>query len=66
MRRLMRWCGIGLIVGSLSLGIVWGGQPVQRAGIVWGDRAQGGIVWVYRDHRYGVDDGEWFLHGLFA
>ena len=26
----------------------------------------GATVWIYRDHRYGVDDGEWFLHGLFA
>jgi hypothetical protein len=24
------------------------------------------MVWIYRDHRYGTDDGEWFLHGLFA
>jgi hypothetical protein len=45
MRRLMRWCGIGIVVGSLALGIVWGDPPVQRAGIAWGDRAQGGIVW---------------------
>ena len=26
----------------------------------------GAIVWIYRDHRYGTDDGEWFVHGLFA
>ena len=26
----------------------------------------GEIVWIYRDHRYGIDDGEWFLHGVFA
>ena len=24
------------------------------------------LMWIYRDHRYGVDDGEWFLHGVFA
>ena len=24
---------------------------------------RGEIVWIYRDHRYGIDDGEWFLHG---
>ena len=24
------------------------------------------FVWIYRDHRYGTDDGEWFVHGLFA
>ncbi len=27
---------------------------------------QGEIMWIYRDHRYGIDDGEWFLHGVFA
>ena len=26
----------------------------------------GEIMWIYRDHRYGIDDGEWFLHGMFA
>jgi hypothetical protein len=47
MRRLQAWCGIGLLVVSLVLGVARGGQPVQRAGIVWGDRqqARSGIVW---------------------
>ena len=27
---------------------------------------EGAIVWIYRDHRYGVDAGEWFVHGLFS
>ena len=26
----------------------------------------GEIAWIYRDHRYATDDGEWFMHGLFA
>jgi len=24
------------------------------------------MAWIYRDHRYATDDGEWFMHGLFA
>lgn len=24
------------------------------------------LAWIYRDHRYGTDAGEWFMHGLFA
>ena len=27
---------------------------------------RGETVWIYRDHRYGLEDGEWFLHGLFG
>jgi len=30
------------------------------------ENPRGETVWIYRDHRYGTDDGEWFLHGLFA
>ena len=31
-----------------------------------GRRPTATTAWIYRDHRYGIDDGEWFLHGLFA
>ena len=30
------------------------------------ENPRGETVWIYRDHRYGADDGEWFLHGYFA
>ena len=30
------------------------------------ENPRGETVWIYRDHRYGIDDGEWFLHGVFA
>src|SRR5204862_144244 len=23
-------------------------------------------AWIFRDHRHGTDDGEWWLHGWFA
>ena len=43
----------------------WDGNDVRRDYFV-AETQDGEIVWIYRDHRYGVDDGEWFLHGLFA
>ncbi|HVE48839.1 MAG TPA: DNA polymerase Y family protein [Casimicrobiaceae bacterium] len=43
----------------------WDGHDVRRDYFV-AENPAGEIVWVYRDHRYGVDDGEWFLHGVFA
>jgi len=43
----------------------WDGRDFRRDYFV-AENPHGGIVWIYRDHRYGVDDGEWFLHGLFA
>ena len=43
----------------------WDGADVRRDYFV-AESPQGGIMWIYRDHRYGIDDGEWFLHGVFA
>jgi protein ImuB len=43
----------------------WDGAEVRRDYFVAAD-PHGEIVWIYRDHRYGIDDGEWFLHGVFA
>ena len=43
----------------------WDGSDVRRDYYV-AESPQGETAWIYRDHRYGTDDGEWFLHGLFA
>ena len=43
----------------------WDGADVRRDYFVASTPA-GETVWIYRNHRYGIDDGEWFLHGLFA
>ena len=43
----------------------WDGRDVRRDYYV-AENPNGEIVWIYRDHRYGTDDGEWFLHGVFA
>jgi protein ImuB len=43
----------------------WDGRDCRRDYFV-AETPQGEIVWIYRDHRYGTDDGEWFLHGVFA
>jgi protein ImuB len=43
----------------------WDGADVRRDYFIANTPA-GETVWIYRDHRYGIDDGEWFLHGLFA
>jgi protein ImuB len=43
----------------------WDGRDVRRDYFV-AENPRGEIVWIYRDHRYGIDDGEWFLHGVFA
>lgn len=43
----------------------WDGRDVRRDYFV-AESPRGEIVWIYRDHRYGTDDGEWFLHGYFA
>ena len=43
----------------------WDGRDCRRDYFV-AENPKGEIVWIYRDHRYGTDDGEWFLHGLFA
>ena len=43
----------------------WDGADVRRDYFV-AESPRGETVWVYRDHRYGIDDGEWFLQGLFA
>ena len=43
----------------------WDGADMRRDYFV-ADTPDGATAWIYRDHRYGIDDGEWFLHGLFA
>jgi len=43
----------------------WDGADVRRDYFI-AENPRGQIAWIYRDHRYGIDDGEWFLHGLFA
>ncbi len=43
----------------------WDGADVRRDYFVARTPADE-TVWIYRDHRYGIEDGEWFLHGLFA
>ena len=43
----------------------WDGADVRRDYFIANSPA-GETAWIYRDHRYGIDDGEWFLHGFFA
>jgi protein ImuB len=43
----------------------WDGRDVRRDYFVAAN-PRGETVWIYRDHRYAIDDGEWFLHGVFA
>lgn len=43
----------------------WDGTDIRRDYFV-AETPDGASVWVFRDHRYGTADGEWFLHGLFA
>jgi len=43
----------------------WDGVDVRRDYFV-AENPRGETTWIYRDHRYGIDDGEWFLHGVFA
>lgn len=43
----------------------WDGSDVRRDYYV-AESPQGETAWIYRDHRYASDDGDWFLHGLFA
>jgi hypothetical protein len=43
----------------------WDGADVRRDYFV-AENPRGEVMWIYRDHRYGIDDGEWFLHGVFA
>ena len=43
----------------------WDGADVRRDYYV-AESPAGELAWIFRDHRRGTDDGEWFLHGLFA
>jgi len=43
----------------------WDGADVRRDYFV-AESPQGALMWIYRDHRYGTEDGEWFVHGLFG
>lgn len=43
----------------------WDGRDLRRDYFV-AESPRGETAWIYRDHRRGTDDGDWFLHGLFA
>jgi protein ImuB len=43
----------------------WDGADVRRDYFV-AENPRGETVWIYRDHRYGIDDGEWFMLCIFA
>lgn len=43
----------------------WDGGDVRRDYFV-AESPAGEVAWIFRDHRRGTDDGDWFLHGLFA
>ncbi|MDH5265696.1 MAG: DNA polymerase Y family protein [Betaproteobacteria bacterium] len=43
----------------------WDGRDVRRDYFV-AENPRGETVWIYRDHRCGLGDGEWFLHGIFG
>jgi len=43
----------------------WDGGDCRRDYFV-AETPAGEIAWIYRDHRHATDDGEWFMHGLFA
>ncbi|MDH5288154.1 MAG: DNA polymerase Y family protein [Betaproteobacteria bacterium] len=43
----------------------WDGGDVRRDYFV-AESPSGEVAWIFRDHRRGTDDGEWFLHGLFG
>ncbi|MEO8486704.1 MAG: DNA polymerase Y family protein [Betaproteobacteria bacterium] len=43
----------------------WDGGDVRRDYYV-AETPRGGRAWIFRDHRRGTDDGEWWLHGWFA
>ncbi len=43
----------------------WDGNDVRRDYYVAGT-PKGARAWIFRDHRRGADDGDWWLHGWFA
>ncbi len=43
----------------------WDGDDVRRDYYV-AQTPQGARAWIFRDHRRGADDGDWWLHGWFA
>ena len=43
----------------------WDGGDVRRDYYV-AETPKGERAWIFRDHRRGTDDGEWWLHGWFA
>ena len=43
----------------------WDGGDVRRDYYV-AQTPHGARAWIFRDHRRGTDDGEWWLHGWFA
>jgi hypothetical protein len=47
MRRFKMWCGSGLLVAALALGVILDSQPVTTASVIWGTatRAQASVIW---------------------
>jgi len=43
----------------------WDGRDFRRDYFV-AESPAGELAWIYRDHRYGLEAGEWFLHGWWA
>jgi len=43
----------------------WDGLDLRRDYFV-AETPAGELRWIYRDHRYGTDDGEWFVHGIYG
>ena len=43
----------------------WDGRDVRRDYYV-AQTPGGSRAWIFRDHRRGTDDGEWWVHGWFA
>jgi hypothetical protein len=48
--RMRRWLLGSLIAASLTLGVIWGSQPVNTAGFAWGSKAQAGFAWGTNAH----------------
>jgi protein ImuB len=43
----------------------WDGDDVRRDYFV-AETPEGEVLWIFRDHRHGIADGEWFVHGRFG
>ncbi len=65
-RQLMETQPVGATDGPERIESGWWDGPTCAAITSSPTTSDGATAWIYRDHRYGIDDGEWFLHGLFA